>query len=61
MSDLAKKLRENIFAPPSDCKWCKGVSAGPIGVHYACMNEKCKRYGMQPPICDKDCEGYENV
>lgn len=56
--EKSKNLRDILFGKPSDCKYCCGVSAGVMGVHYACMNEKYKGYLMQPPLCF-NCEGYE--
>lgn len=56
--EKSKKLRKILFGKPSDCKYCCAVSAGALGIHYACMNKNYKGYGMHPPLCF-DCEGYE--
>lgn len=53
-----KELRKISFEKPSDCKHCCAVSAGVMGVDYACMNKNYKGYGMQLPLCF-DCEGYK--
>ena len=55
----ASKLSEGrLDEKPSDCKHCSPVSVGVFGTHYACMNEKHRGYGMQPPFCI-ECEKYE--
>lgn len=59
-NEIQERLRKQLFAPPSDCKFCVGNSQGVMGVNYVCINTESKNYLMSPCLCSKDCEGYQN-
>ena len=55
----AKKLKGLSDETLNGCKHYIAVSAGVMGKHSRCMNEKSAYYGTEMPICGEECCGFE--
>lgn len=60
LAEDCEKLKVNLRGKMSNCKYCECISWGVFGGHYACANKNSKSFLMSPPVCSKECDGYES-